>query len=235
MAKEASKKEIRKNLSMDSFFWKNTRLWAVILIGLALLFSYFRLIHFTEGGDVTWFSMFFVYLLGYFFGGFKGMLFAFFFSLLKFLGDMGVSYITPLESIVDTDHMTAEVLDYIFSYTLVAAGGFFAHPFGVRSDDEYWKKYPVRKKREFMLLLIGYLVGMLLRFISSVVNFVCFYSRPEKDFLGNLGEAILYCLGYVGVEALLTVLFLLIPVVHKSVLYCRYVATNKYPFNRNNI
>ena len=71
----------------NDFFWGKTVLWMAMLILIALVLSYFRLIHFAEGGDITWFSMFFIFLLGYFFGV-KGIVAALVFSVLKYVCDI---------------------------------------------------------------------------------------------------------------------------------------------------
>ena len=88
--------------------------------------------------------------------------------------------------------------------------------------------------------MTGFIVSMALRFISSVINFVMFYSRSlaakgSLNFLLNLKEALWYCFGYVGVETLLSVILLLIPGINHSIEYCKYVANNDYPFNKQNI
>ena len=51
----------------------------------------------------------------------------------------------------------------------------------------------------------------------------------------DVEEGIVYCVGYVGIEAVVTILVLLLPPVHKAVEYCKYVANNEYPFNPENI
>ncbi len=240
--KKASKKAERKeykNVEKTEFFWNRPVLWSCILIILAFVFSYIRLSHFTEYGDITLFSMFFLYLLGYFFGGARGMVAALVFSLLKFGVDASVNqYVLNVTGrdlmLINLSQLDAEFFDYISSYTLVAAGGFFVHPFRTEDRENYAKKYSVSKKTEFRYLFTGYIIGMAFRYISSVVNFMTFY-RTDIGFAGDLKEAVVYCFGYVGLEAILTVLFLLIPGVHKAAEYCKYVATHRYPFKRENI
>ncbi len=199
-----------------------------LLILFAWLFSYMILIHFVEGGDVTWFSMLFLYLLGYFFGGFKGMAMAMIFSVIKFSTDRGFGY-------VDETHMTAEIIDYIFSYVLVAAGGFFAHPASPKERKAYLSKYHVGDMKENYYLIFGYVMGMIFRYVSSVVNFVMFYQRAELTFWENLREGLLYCFGYVGVEMILTLLLLMIPPVRKAAQFCKHIATRKYKMAPENI
>lgn len=216
-------------------FWGHKPIWITILLVLSLLFSYFILIHFAEGGDVTWFSLFFLYLIGYFYGGRTGLACALLFSVLKFFGDLAFG-------LVDTNHMTAEILDYLFSYTLIGVGGFFCQvkkpkksssnkavaakaPTGSSLEEEY----RVGTWAEHIRLCGGYFIAMLLRFVSSVVNFVVFYYRDERSFFGNLSEALFYCIGYIGIEMVFTILLLLIlPWARNSAEYCKFVATHKY-------
>ncbi len=219
----------------NDFFWGKTVLWMSMLILIALVLSYFRLIHFAEGGDITWFSMFFIFLLGYFFGA-KGIVAALIFSVLKYFCDIfatKVLFENMNNLFINLEQPFAEAMDYLFSYTIVAAGGLFARPFGKENREKYEKRYNVGTTRELRYLITGYIIGMIFRFISSVANFVIFYSRG--DFFADLHEGIVYCVGYVGIETALTVLFLLIPWVNKPAEYCKYVATHPYPFDVENI
>ena len=206
--------------------WNNKPFWVAALILIAWVFSYFRLVPLNEGGEVTWFSMLFLYLIGYFYGGFKGLIFAFLFGVIKF----GTDYTFD---ILAKDHLIAEVFDYLLSFGVVGIGGFFASPF--KNRKAYMERYNVGKPVENKYLRIGFLTAMALRFISSIVNFVIFYSRAELSFLENLKEACFYCIGYVGVETLLTILLLFIPGIITSVEYCKYVATHDYKVIAENI
>lgn len=235
--------------------WGRKPLWITILLVLSLLFSYLIIIHFAEGGDVTWFSMFFLFLIGYFYGGKTGLLCALAFSILKFLGDWAFG-------LLDTGHMKAEVLDYFFSYGLIGLGGFFSQPPQKKeitvakasspentdkdtdvedtaevSDDDNNPDldYFVGTWPEHRRLCLGYFIAMMFRFISSIVNFMMFYYRNERTFFGNLSEAFFYCVGYVGSEMMVTLLLLLIlPWVRNSAEYCRFVATHEYPIDYKN-
>ncbi len=229
MRNETEKMRSNKSLGMKNYnhiLWNNKPFWIAVLIFIAWAFSYFRLIPLNEGGEVTWFSMLFLYLIGYFYGGFKGLIFALLFGGLKFGTDYAFN-------ILAKDHIVAEVFDYIFSYGVVGIGGFFAAPF--KNRKEYLTRYNVGKPVENKFLRMGYLFAMALRFISSIINFVIFYSRPELTFAGNLREACFYCIGYVGVETLLTILLLFIPGIVTSVEYCKYVATHEYKVIAENI
>lgn len=233
-----------KNILFDEKrLWGNTKFWGSLLMLLSFGFSYMIVIHLAEGGDVTWFSMFFLYLFAYFYGGWQGMLFAVGFGVLKFFGDMYCG-------LLDTGHMTAEMLDYLISYGIVGAGGFFSQGMirdsrkkkgDKKSEEKSIKKrgvyvesivasddYQVGSPQENYALKIGYGIAMLLRFISSTVICIVFYYRPENSFIKNLTEGVVYTLAYVGVETVLTYLLLLFPWVCSATEYCKYVATHNY-------
>ena len=224
----------------ERMLWGRKPLWIGILLALSLLFSYLIIVHFAEGGDVTWFSMFFLYLIGYFYGGKTGLLCALLFSVLKFFGDWAFG-------LLDTGHMTAEILDYLFSYSLIGLGGFFSQPRKRKPADTAENEsssapshdpesdYTVGTWAEHRRLCIGYFAAMMFRFVSSVVNFMVFYFRSERSFFGNLSEALFYCLGYVGSEMLFTLFLLLVlPWVRNAAEYCRFVATHEYRIDYKN-
>ena len=206
--------------------WGHKFLWIVILLGLSLGFSYLIIIHFDDGGDVTCFSMFFLYLFGYFFGGWVGILCALIFSVIKFFGDWAFR-------LLDTEHFTAEILDYIFSYGLIGLGGFFSRQRKRKSKSS--DEYPVGTWAEHKRLLCGYCIAMLFRYASSVINFLLFYSRPNQNFFENFRESLFYCLGYVGSEMLFTLFLLLVlPWVRNAAEYCCFVATHNYQIDYEN-
>ena len=226
---ETEKMKTDKTLLNNNYkhiLWNNKPFWIAVLLFIAWAFSYFRLVPLTEGGEVTWFSMLFLYLIEYFYGGFKGLIFAVLFGVIKF----GTDYTFD---ILAKDHLIAEIFDYLLSYGVVGLGGFFAAPFKDRKA--YLLKYNVGKRIENRCLRVGFLIAMALRFISSIINFVVFYSRAELNFAGNLREACFYCIGYVGVETLLTILLLFIPGIFTSIEYCKYVATHEYKVIAENI
>ena len=130
-----------------------------------------------------------------------------------------------------------------FGDTLIGVGGFFCQVKDSKkassdrtdtaektsSGNSLEEEYRIGTWPEHIRLCGGYFVAMLLRFISSVVNFVVFYYRDERSFFGNLSEALFYCIGYIGIEMVFTILFLLVlPWARNSAEYCKFVATHKY-------
>ena len=166
---------------------------------MALGFSYLRPLHMSEGGDVTFLSTAVLFLVAYFFGGRVGIITAVIYSLCKF----GLDYQVGL---LAKDHITAELYDYILGYGVIGIGGFFSN---MRKRTAYG----------FSGFWLGYSVAVILRFIESVFNCSYFYNE-------TVWYSIKYCLGYIGIEAVVTILILLIPKVREAIEYAREAANS---------
>lgn len=171
----------------------------LILFIMALGFSYLRPLHMSDGGDVTFLSTAVLFLVAYFFGGRVGIITAVIYSLCKF----GLDYQVGL---LANDHIIPELYDYILGYGVVGIGGFFSN----------MKK---RKTYGFSGFWLGYSVAVILRFIEGVFNCSYFYNE-------TVWYSIKYCLGYIGIEAVVTILILLIPKVHEAIEYAKEVANS---------
>lgn len=172
---------------------------AFVIFILALSFSYLRPLHMVEGGDVTFLSLAILFLIAYFFGGKFGIVTALVYSLAKF----GIDYAF---NILDKSHIVAEIYDYIFGYTVVGIGGFFSN-------------VKIKQSRCIDGFWIGYLASVSLRFIESVFNCSYFYNE-------TIWYSVKYCIGYIGIEAAVTILILLIPKVREAIEYAKEVANN---------
>ena len=169
----------------------------IILFVIALGFSYLRPLHMVEGGDVTFLSTLILFLIAYFFGGWVGIGAAIVYSLFK----IGIDYEV---NILDKEHFVAEVYDYILGYCVVGIGGFLSNT-KIKSEhhiDNFW---------------LGYLVAISLRFIECVFNCSYFYDE-------TVWYSIQYCMGYIGIEAVVTLLILLIPKVREAIEYAKDLA-----------
>lgn len=166
---------------------------------ISLVFSYLRPLHLGEGGDVTFLSILMLYLIAYFFGGWVGIISAIFYSFAKLFIDNSLNI-----DILDKSHFIAEIYDYILGYAAVGIGGFFSN-------------IQTKSEKHFNAFWIGYFVSVLLRFIEGVINCSYFYNE-------TLLESIKYCFGYIGVEAIITVLILLIPKVREAIEYGKELA-----------
>ena len=85
-------------------------------LALAIVTSYIKLFHLPMGGSVTLFSMFFVTLIGYWYGPKIGLVCAFTYSLLQFVQGGGSYIISPLQV----------ALDYLLAFTALGFSGFFS-------------------------------------------------------------------------------------------------------------
>lgn len=169
----------------------------LILFVMALGFSYLRPLHMSEGGDVTFLSTAVLFLIAYFFGGRVGIVTALIYSLFKF----GLDYEVGL---LDKKHLIAEIYDYILGYGVVGIGGFFSN---IKN----------KKGKHLSAFWIGYLISLMFRFIEGVFNCSYFYNE-------SLWYSIQYCLGYIGIEAVITILILFIPKVREAIEYAKEVA-----------
>jgi thiamine transporter len=88
------------------------------------------------------------------------------------------------------------VCDYVLAFTALGLAGFF-----------YEKKNG---------MIIGYLVGIFGRFIFSVLSGVIFFAAYAPEGMHPVVYSSLYNGSYIGAEAVLTVIVLLIPAVHKA-------------------
>lgn len=171
----------------------------LILFVMSFGFSYLRPLHMSEGGDVTFLSTVILFLVAYFFGGRVGIVTAIIYSFCKIGLDIRVE-------LFDKKHFIAELYDYILGYGVVGIGGFFSNI----------EKKPGRHLSGFW---IGYLVSLSLRFIEGVFNCSYFYNE-------TLWYSIRYCMGYIGIEAIITILILLIPKVREAIEYAKKLANS---------
>ena len=158
---------------------------------LAFALSYVKLFHMPTGGSVTLLSMFFVAIVGYWYGPFVGLTAAFAYALLQFA--QNPSFVT----------IWSVLFDYIFAFTALGLSGFFAN-----------KKHG---------LITGYAVGVFFRFVSTTLASILFWSEYldmpawiSDPTLATIVAAIIYNAGYIFVEALITIVIVLIPPVNNA-------------------
>ena len=101
-----------------------------------------------------------------------------------------------------------ELWDYILGYGLLGFGGFLAD-----------KKHGLQK---------GYLLAVLLRYIESVWNCIWFYYMYNEPVAANIQYGLVYCIGYIGAEGIITLIVLCIPPVKEAIEYLKYVANHEY-------
>ena len=171
--------------------------YSAVSIALAFLLSYITILQMPWGGAVTLLSMFFVCFVGYLFGPVVGITSAFAFGMLQFLQSGGSYILSPLQV----------CLDYLFAFTALGVSGFF-----------------YRKKNG---LLIGYIVGALLRGLMHTIGGYLFWMdyMPE-NFPRSLTAVypILYNYAYILPEMILTIVVVSLPPVKKAIAHVKQMA-----------
>lgn len=163
-----------------------------ICLAIAFVLSFVTLFHMPTGGSVTLISMFFVFFVGYSFGPKIGFSAAFAYALLQFIQNR------------DTVISLWQILfDYILAFTALGLGSIFY------------------KRPKF--IIPAYLLSVLGRFVFTVAASVLFWSEylvlPEgivNKTLATVIASIIYNGAYIGAEALITVILLLIPPLRKA-------------------
>ena len=163
---------------------------SAMAIALAFLLSYVKIFHMPWGGSVTLLSMFFVCLVGYFYGPAVGIIAAFAYSVLQFIQGGGGYILSPMQV----------GMDYLFAFTALGASGFF-----------YKKKNG---------LMIGYIVAILLRgAFHSIGGYMFWMDYMPEDFPQALAGVypILYNYAYILAEGIITCVIICIPAVRNGI------------------
>jgi thiamine transporter len=94
-------------------------------------------------------------------------------------------------------HPVQVLLDYPMAFGALAVGGFLRH----------------HKK---IGMLLGYLLGVFCRYLVAVTSGVVFFSAYAPENFNGLTWSLWYNLTYLGVEAAMTVVVLMLPAVRKT-------------------
>lgn len=163
--------------------------FSAMALALAFPLSYIKIVQFPWGGAITLCSMFFVTIIGYWYGAGVGFTAAFAFSLLQFIQD-GTGYMLSLPQVL---------FDYLLAFTALGASGFF-------------------KNRKHGLIT-GYLFAVFLRGVfHSVGGYLYWMEYMPEDFPKSLAMLypVIYNYAYIAGEALITVIILMLPPVRKA-------------------
>ena len=158
--------------------------FSAVAITLALATSYLKIFSMPMGGSVTLLSMFFICLIGYWYGPVYGITAGVAYGLLQFVIE---PYMVSLPQVI---------LDYPLAFGALGLSGIF--------KDKKWG------------LQIGYLVGILGRYICSTLSGVLFFAVYAKEAGMNPW---IYSGGYqfyVIVEAAITLVVIMLPPVAKA-------------------
>ncbi|MBQ3330427.1 MAG: energy-coupled thiamine transporter ThiT [Ruminococcus sp.] len=196
---------------MDKF-WKKRRgnrlFWGMLLFVVALLAYFLQPIRMFETpykvGEVTMFSMLILCLIGYIYGPLWGFLSGFLFGGITYIADVLLGF-SPFRF--------SEGLDYLLGYTVMGVCGLLA--------------VIPRKDGTKRSLLFCYSCAAALRFAESVWIWSWFREDPVSP-LNDLWYGVINCIGYLGIEYLLSLFLLLLPPTREVLSYIQRIATEKY-------
>lgn len=166
-----------------------------VAMALALVASEIKFARLPFGGSITLFSMFFVVLIGYWYGAKAGLLTGFAYGLLQFVLDP--VFYSPWQMIVD----------YPLAFGALGLSGFF-------SD---------RKHGLLTGYIAGVLGRYLFALLSGAIFFAAY--APVQTPMGILTYNLVYNASYLAPEAIVTVVLLAIPAVKNALVKVKKLAT----------
>lgn len=171
--------------------------FSAMAIALATVASMIKLIHLPMGGSVTLLSMFFVTLIGYWYGLGAGLTTGVAYGILQLVID---PYIISVPQML---------VDYVFAFGTLGLAGLF------------WKN-----KKKYGIILC-YIAGILGRYIFAVISGWIFFGMYASDygFSSPVVYSLAYNGAYIFLEAGITIVILLIPPVNKALSYVKEIAT----------
>ncbi len=144
---------------------------------------------FPSGGSIG-FAMLPIFIIGYRRGFVPGILCGLVLSLVQMLSGIyvisGASYDNGFIKAMAPFFQV--LLDYVFAYTLVGVCGAFSGLYHKKSDF----------KGQVLFIIIGCVVGGLLKYSSHVIAGGLFYLDPSKSFLGVQGDSWWFSFVYNG-------------------------------------
>lgn len=168
-----------------------------LAIALATVTAFIKIIQMPMGGNVTFFSMLFIALVGYWYGVGPGLTAAFAYGILQMVID---PYIISLPQLL---------VDYVFAFTALGLSGVFCNA------------------RKFGLVkgyLLGVAGRYVFAVISGWIFFGTY--AGDYGFSSGLIYSLVYNIAYLGVEAAITVIILFIPPVSKAMNHVKKIATS---------
>ncbi len=166
--------------------------FCAVALALAMVTSMIKVFEFPFGGSITFFSMLFICVIGYFYGPATGIITAVAYGVLQFI--VGPYIYFPIQVIVD----------YPLAFGALGLSGFF------------WKKKNG--------LLIGYIVGILGRYVFAVISGWIFFGEYAWDGWAALPYSLCYNGAYIFAEGIITIIILCIPPVKKAIARVKMMA-----------
>lgn len=157
---------------------------SAMALALAVIGSLIPVCKMPMGGEVTFFSMLFIVIIGYWYGIGSGLMVAVAYGLIQLM-------INPF--IIGFPQV---FLDYILAFGALGLSGIFKG-----------KKYG---------LVLGYIVSVLGRLLFSTISGAVFFEMYATGFPNAWAYSIVYNGSYIGLEAAITIVILLMPHVNKA-------------------
>jgi thiamine transporter len=183
------KKDVKQHINTKSM------VFAGLAMALAIVTSNIKLLHLPMGGSITLMSMFFICLIGYWYGIKVGLMTSIAYAILQIIID---PYIVSLPQMI---------LDYILAFGSLGLSGLFSK-----------SKHGLVK---------GYAVGVIGRYICSVISGVIFFGMYAPETMSPLA----YSLGYsgmtIGAEGVITLIIIAVPQVEHAITYVKGFATDQ--------
>lgn len=169
--------------------------FSAMAVALAVVTSMIKLIHLPMGGSVTLLSMLFIVLIGYWYGLGAGLMTAFAYGILQLVID---PYILSIPQML---------VDYLFAFGALGLSGIFSK-----------SKYGLIK---------GYIAGVLGRYFFAFLSGWIFFGMYAGDygFKSGVVYSLAYNGAYLGLEALFTLIIIILPPVSKALGYIKRLAT----------
>lgn len=163
--------------------------WCAAAMALAFLTSYIKLFHLPFGGSVTLFSMFFICLIGYWFGPKTGILTGLAYGILQFLQEPFVLNFFQV------------CCDYIFAFAALGLAGFFS-----KSKNGLLKGY-----------ILGILMRGAFHSLGGYLYWMDYMPENFPQSLTSL-YPIVYNYSYILAEGILTIIVIMLPPVQKALI-----------------
>ncbi|MCF0231739.1 MAG: energy-coupled thiamine transporter ThiT, partial [Enterococcus sp.] len=166
-----------------------------LVVALSVVMGEIKLFHMPQGGSVTLMAMMPVTLVANYYGTKKGIFAGIAYGLLSMI--FGVYIIHPLQF----------VLDYIIAFGALGIGGFIGNRSRKEDEGTAHSHYSV---------IFCYLIGAFARYFFVCISGAVYFAEYTPEGFNSTVWALYYNACYILPEILLTVIFLMIPRVRRT-------------------
>lgn len=159
-----------------------------VALAIALVLSFIKALEMPMGGSITMFSMFFICIIGYWYGPSVGIMAGVAYGMLQFILDP-VFYSIP-----------QMFVDYPLAFGALGLSGFFKN---------------LKGKGVVNGLTVGYVVGVIGRYAFAVLSGVLFFAAYAGD-QNPWIYSLTYNMTYILPEAIITLIVIMLPPVYAA-------------------